>query len=289
MTEQPTVEQAQQQGNGAAAEPPEPPESPVAKRIRTLVDEFEAELATRLDERAAITQRHEQELASVDDDIKHIQNAIAGLTGKPAPALKKFAGKRKRQPGRVGRVTGAGTATGFGVSLEVALVGAKALLELVKDKEARGEPGTFTQKEFYRNPHLDWDQSRGSQAIRYMRNIGFIRKAGRHPETQVELWAIMDAEAMDREAKRVEQRTEEHERRVAEQAQGGSLQDRVVDAVREAGGEIKSISELARLSGVNRHTLKDHVKSLEENNVIVIRREGTHRGAPTTITLGDAA
>lgn len=287
MTRQPTVEQTQQQSNGAAPEPTASPLSSVAKRIQTLVEEFETELAAKLDERAAIAQRHEQELAGVEDDIKHIQNAIAGLTGKPAPALKKLA-KRKTQPRRIGRSTGAGTATGFGVSLEAVLVAGNALKEMVAEKEASGEPPTFTQKELYRYPALDWDQSKGSQAIRYMRSIGFIRRAGRHPSTQAELWAIMDPDALDHQAKLAAERTEEHEREAAQRGQDDP-RERIVDAVREAGGEVGSLTELARLTGIQRTTVGHLVQALEEENAVVVKRSGDHRGASVTITLGDAA
>lgn len=282
------VQEGSARANGAGHddELPRPALSPVEQRVQSLVEDFQKELGDKRDERATIVQRHEQELAGVDRDIKVLSDAIAGLTGKPAPALKAIA-KRKRQPGRVGRVTGAGTATGFGVSLEAALVGSRALKKMIEDKVAAGEEPTFTQKEFYRYEGLDWDQSKGSQAVRFFRQINFLRKAGRSNETGAELWAIMDADAVEREVELAEKRTEEYERRVLANTPVGDSRDRVLNYLSEHG-EIVGLRALADVTAINRGSIDGVVKALEEDNLVAVERPET-KGKPLTIRLGDAA
>lgn len=263
--------------------PPEEPLSPVAQRIREHIADFERELGSLKDKRATVIQEHEQKLAAIDGDIHMVEGAIAGLTGKPAPALKTFKPKRKAQPRRVGRVTGAGTATGFGVSLEACLVASRALKAMIAEKVAKGEPETFTQKEFYRHPSLDWDQGKGSAAIRYMRHIGFLRKAGRSNDTGVELWAIMDADAIEKEVRKAEAATEKYEQQVLAEQSGAPTPERVVECLREVGGEVTGESELARLTGIPKASMNDIVKSLEDNQTISVERQGP--GKPKIIRL----
>lgn len=252
--------------------PPEaPPLSPIAQRVQGLVAEFSEQLQAKRDERAVITQRHEQELAEVDDDIALLEQTVAGLTGKAVP---KKAPSKKPQPRRVGRVTGAGTATGFGVSLEVAMVAANAIKKMVREKEERGEGPAFTQKEFYRYPDIDWDQAKGSQAIRFMRHVGFLRKAGRSDATQAELWAIMDEDAVEAELRKAEQRTEEYEREVAARAIGGDPLDRVVEAL-QAAGEVHGWNNLSELTGIPAGTLSGGYRNkLTQANRITVENPG---------------
>lgn len=276
-------QQLQTPNGSGPSDGPEPPEalSPVAQAVREHIADFEGKLGQLKDERATLVQEHEQKLAAIDSDIVICQNAIAGLTGKPAPALKAMRPRRK-QKGRVGRVTGAGTATGFGISLEACLIASRKLKQMVDEKVDRGESATFTQKEFYRHPEVDWDQGKGSAAIRYMRHIGFLRKAGRSNETGVELWAIMDADAIEKAVRKAERETEKYEQQVLAHS-AAPTPERVVECLREVGGEVEGANELARLTGIPKGSITEIMKSLETDNTISVERRGP--GKSTVIRL----
>lgn len=271
-----------QNGHDDGAQPAdEPPPSQVAQRVQKLIREFQDELREVTAQRVTVVQRHGKELAAIDNDIKLIESTIAGLTGRPAPAMKQF--KKKPQPRRVGRSTATGTATGFGISLEAAYVASKAIIRMVAERVERGEPETFTQKEFYK--HLDWDQSKASQAVRFFRDIEFLRKAGRREDTGAELWAVMDAEAVERQVRMAEQRTEEYDRQI--RGESANPRERIVDCLREAG-EFESWSALARASGIPKGSIDGICKPLAEEGVIAVHRPGT-KGGKVKITLGEIA
>lgn len=269
--------------NGNQASESDPPLSEIAKRVRQHIADFEGELVELRAHRARLVKEHEKALAAIDGDIGICEGAIAGLTGKPAPSLKAIKPKRKNQPRRVGRMTGAGTATGFGVTLEACLVASRALKQMVAERVEAGEPETFTQKEFYRYPALDWDQSKGSQAIRYMRHIGFLRKAGRSEKTAAELWAIMDADAVEKAISEAERKAEEYEQHVVAQAGLGTTREQVVECLRQVGEPVAGAAELGRLTGTPKGSMSGIIKSLETDNIITVEQQGP--GRPALISL----
>lgn len=156
----------------------------VRSRIEQTRAEFEALLASKREEKATIQARHEQELAGINDELTILSNTVRALAGKPPKEP-----KLKRQPGRVGVPQANGTATGFGVTIEVAAQAADFIRTL---------PQPFTQAEFYRGFGID--QGKGSGIIRYLRHIDFLRKAGVRADAKgkPELWAIMDTEAVEK-------------------------------------------------------------------------------------------
>lgn len=270
-------------GNGAHP-PPEPSEpllSPIAQEVQRHIKDFEAKLGELKDDRAALVSTHEQALAAIDSDIGIVEGAIAGLSGRPAPALKALKPK-KRQPRRVGRATSGGTATGFGISLEGAVEAADEIKRLIDEKVAKGEPATFIQKEFYRRPNLDWDQGKGAAAVRFLREIGFLRRAGRSPNTKADLWAIMDAAAVENAVKEVEAASDKHQHALFADPDQDPRQ-RVIKCLREVGEPVESFVTLAQLTGVTKYNLGLAVEALEQDNVIRVERRGS--GKSVSITL----
>jgi hypothetical protein len=119
------------------------------------------------------------------------------------PSAKKR--KPKAQSPHVGVTRSNGTATGYGISAEQGGDFAKKILELTND----GETWT-TQKDVYEA--LGSDQTRASAAFLFLREIEFLRKGGRDPESRRERWFVMDKTAYERYMKDVvanQQTTEE--------------------------------------------------------------------------------
>lgn len=184
--------------NGHVPDVGQASETPVAKKIAQMCEEMEVLLRQRQEERAAIQARHAQELAAIHQDIDALQATVMALTGTKPKAKPKV--KTKQQPGYVGIRRATGTATGFGVTFEVVQIAVDA----IRNNEL---PEKFTQRQLYR--HLDWDQSKGSQVIRFLREIGFLRKAGKADNQRAVLWAVMDADAFERARNEVSDATEE--------------------------------------------------------------------------------
>jgi DNA-binding protein H-NS len=180
--------------NGHVPDVGQASETPVAKKIAQMCEEMEALLRQRQEERAAIQARHAQELAAIHQDIDALQSTVRALTGTK-PKIK----AKKQQPGHIGIRRASGTATGFGITFEVAQVAVDAIKNELPEK--------FTQRQLYR--HLDWDQAKTSQAVRFLREIGFLRKAGKADDKRAVLWAVMDADAFERARNEVSNATEE--------------------------------------------------------------------------------
>ncbi len=173
--------------NGLAQALSQTDASEVKKTLATIIAELQAMLVERQDEKATILARHEQELAQVNEDIDLLQGSLAAMKASPLPA-KPAPSKKKAQPTRIGIPQANGTATGYGISFELAQEGADFLLANFDGKD-------FTQRDMYKG--LDWDQSKASQCIRFMREVGFVRKAGVANRRAV-LWRIMDKDALNK-------------------------------------------------------------------------------------------
>lgn len=138
-------------------------------------------LAPALERAEAKLQEAQDIVKAIEAERNRIRAAIRELTGG-----KTATPKRKANP-----APPRSDSTGFGIALSVAKVAAAQILTITNDGQ---DP--FTQKDLYKS--LDWDQSKGSQAVRYLREIEFLRKVGRDEQTGRELWAVMDADALDR-------------------------------------------------------------------------------------------
>ncbi len=227
------------------------------------------------------------QLDAIDTDLGRMRAVLSAAEAKPA--RKVSSRKGITMPPRVGTPRAGDwrtTSTGHGVSLGLALEGAEVIKRLVAERTEAGEPETFTQRDVYRHPELDWDQTRGSAAFRYWRHIGFIRKAGRvqEPGSTAELWALMDADAIDRavaEAKAAQQ---------AGQHPGLALNDERLQAALdyiEHEGEVKGWRTVAQAVGVGQGSeqrLREAVAATGKVDVV------TKRGTSAKITWkGDGA
>lgn len=101
--------------------------------------------------------------------------------------------KKEKRTGtsHIGRTRSNGTATGYGISVEAT---GPVVARIKEVAEANG--GFVTQPDIHRP--MDLDQAKCSSAFKYLREIGFIGKAGRDKTGRRELWRILDADAFDK-------------------------------------------------------------------------------------------
>lgn len=117
-----------------------------------------------------------------------VRRALSIMDPDEAPPPK----PKKKVPTHVGRTRSNGTATGHGISAEAA---DPFVTEMLRRTDA-GEK-FFSQRDIYQA--LGVEQSPASSAFRFLRDIGFLRKAGRFndddPRRRAEAWTVMDRDA----------------------------------------------------------------------------------------------
>jgi hypothetical protein len=171
--------------------------------LASLADQVESRLSAVEQAKAEVTRQYRDIMATLEGEEKPLRDALKGLKGtKP----RKIATPSSRPV-----VTAAGTSTGWGLTYETAEVGVRFLLEHYPE-------AMFAQKDFYRA--IDWDQSKCCQLFKFLRAIGFLRKAG--IKDRREQWAIMDADAFDASWQRVKAEQEERFERIR---QTGTIED----------------------------------------------------------------
>lgn len=176
------------------------------ERLRALIAPLKQELEQLEAHRAFKTEEHQTQIAKLREvfrkemdeseaNIKKLQSALRHLD--PTTEVPKATKPRRttKNQSHVGRPRSNGTATGLGISVEAVKPFVDEIKRVVAERSRDGSLATFTQKEIYRG--IDHDQSKGSAAFKYLRQIEFLRKAGRNPESRAEVWSIMDADAYD--------------------------------------------------------------------------------------------
>jgi hypothetical protein len=180
---------------------------------------LKADLSRRIEHlrahKAHVDVEYRRVMGELEAQLSPLEATLAALNGEreapPAPQPQKpkkpltpqITLKRKGQS-FIGARRSNGTATGFGVTVEEMAVAVAKVEALVAEDDAFGK-GFFTQKDLYTG--LGWDQSKGSQAVRYLHSIGYLRKAGF--KNRRELWAIMEPDAYERVVADIARRQQE--------------------------------------------------------------------------------
>src|SRR4051812_14489187 len=168
--------------------PPIPTASDLQARLAQTREQFAAELQAKERERAELVASTNEALARIDGDLATLRNVVSALEGKQAKPSK----PKRQSPQQT--LTERKNATGMGISMPRVQEAVEVIDALLEDKGGK----TFTQSEFY--SRMGWDQGRGSACVRYLRSIGYLRKAGKGGlKGTADLWAIMDREALSRE------------------------------------------------------------------------------------------
>lgn len=184
------------------------------EELKAYTGPLTQKLESAYDFRNQIIERQKEELVNIDEQISKIISVLKILGAqeipkdpkRPRKSQKKPSPLRgKKQPSHIGVTRASGTATGFGISLESAGQAADFIRKMVKDRREKGEDETFTQKDAYKV--MDWDQSKGSQAFRYLAHIGFLTEAGRSSHTRAVMWRIMNDAAIDKAFEESEKKT----------------------------------------------------------------------------------
>lgn len=192
--------------------------------LRAYAGPIRQQLENAIEYRNSILKRHREELVDIDRQLEKMVSVLEflGETNIPNPTLVTSKGrptkKKKAFAPWTGVTRAGGTPTGFGITLESCYEMAQGILTLVEKKKENGEDPVFTQKDAYRA--IDWDQSKGSQAFRYLAHINFLGQTARDSKTRAQLWEVVDASAVDKEFEAADKKTqdwmEEHGRPTSE-------------------------------------------------------------------------
>lgn len=156
----------------------------VDQRLATHVDDLKKIRAELDAERMELERSYHEQKNALDAHIKKITGAISALE-PPAPK------RKKAQPGHVGEPRANGTATGLGITVEAC---EPVVTEILRRREENPED-RFIQKDIY--TAIGMDQAKCSAAFRYLREIEFLRAAGK-TSTRADMWAVMDPTAYER-------------------------------------------------------------------------------------------
>lgn len=139
------------------------------------------------EQQKALVDHQQQEMSAVEATIAKLHGVLKPLDGDKREVRR----RRSSTPTTmIGVPRTNGTATGFGVTIEQ--VG--EFVKWIEQQFANGAEFVF-QKDAY--VALGADQSKGSGTFRYLRHIGYLRKAGRAPGSTRERWGILDAQAFE--------------------------------------------------------------------------------------------
>lgn len=145
----------------------------------TLIEEMEA-----LAERAIVEIiTLENQRADIDSQIKRLRKLQSAVAADQAPSRRpsnaKSNGKRKTPK----------------TQIDKARQMADHILALSPGIAESDE--TFTVLEIHEGMGNPWSQPHSYTVFNYLREINFLAKVGKHPETKRELWRVDDAEALN--------------------------------------------------------------------------------------------
>src|SRR3954471_24722272 len=157
----------------------------VVPRLRQTLEQAEAH-------REFLRGRIEDQTA----EITKIRRALQVFDPEYHAPPKKMGRPKNNGNARIGVKTSAGTSTGHGITVERC----RAFVDEILKQTDGGKSNKFvTQAGVYKA--IGADQTKASAAFRYLRQIEFLRKAGRTENGRGDNWAVMDKFAYDKALK----------------------------------------------------------------------------------------